>query len=273
MSRYRVAYLAYCIKCNFVFSVRIPSNSEILRNYVNYSRNKPLNSVTELRYRKLASDFKRYQNTKNWLDVGTGDGHMLSIALQQGWNVYGTELTDDAVIGCRSKGIMIHQGDLDTVPFEDGTFDIISFIEVLEHLNDPHRWISESCRLLRTGGLIYITTPNFNSLSRFLLKEYWSVIQYPEHLCYYTQKTLHNLLNEHGFKKKRFQTTGFSFSRFGHNSPTLLEYSIDDKVRSIAEKNLIVQYAKQLANTALNITHLGDTLKAWYINTSNKMKY
>ena len=55
--------------------------------------------------------------------------------------------------------------------------------------------------ILRDEGIIYVTTPNFNSLLRYKLKSNYNVITFPEHLSYYTPKTLARLFITNSFKK------------------------------------------------------------------------
>ena len=81
-------------------------------------------------------------------------------------------------------------------------FDIITSFEVVEHINNPKEEINNYNQILRKGGLFYCTTPNFNSLSRRILKAKWNTICYPEHLSYYTIKTLTKLLKDTNFHLK-----------------------------------------------------------------------
>ena len=91
---------------------------------------------------------------------------------------------------CRKKGISMHKGVLNTENYEEESFDIITSFEVIEHINNPIPELKNFYKLLRKGGLVYLTTPNFNSLLRYRLKSEYNVICYPEHLSYYTPKTL-----------------------------------------------------------------------------------
>ena len=83
----------------------------------------------------------------------------------------------------------------------EGDFDVIVSSETIEHINNPRQEISNIHQLLRKGGLLYVTTPNFNSYVRRFTKAQYDIIKYPEHLSYYTKKTLNKLLKQTGFKK------------------------------------------------------------------------
>lgn len=71
---------------------------------------------------------------------------------------------------------------------EYGQFDVIVSLEVIEHLPDPHYYIEKFEKLLRKGGALYMTTPNFNSLSRHILGSNWNNIVFPETLYVISQK-------------------------------------------------------------------------------------
>jgi 2-polyprenyl-3-methyl-5-hydroxy-6-metoxy-1,4-benzoquinol methylase len=132
--------------------------------------------------------------------VGCGIGYFLEEAKKRGWEVYGTEFTDEAIEICEAKGINMQKGVLSPEDFDPNSFDVITSFEVLEHINNPQEEITNFHKILRKGGLVYLTTPNFNSLLRYRLKSAYNVITYPEHLSYYTKRTIHRLFKNKGFK-------------------------------------------------------------------------
>ena len=94
---------------------------------------------------------------------------------------------------------MMHQGKLNPENYEPRSFDVIISIEVIEHINNPREEIQNFKSILRSGGGVYLTTPNFNAASRMVLKEKWNVLAFPEHLCYYTPKTIKHLFQLQNF--------------------------------------------------------------------------
>ena len=86
-------------------------------------------------------------------------------------------------------------------PITDKRFDLIIFTEAIEHINDQNAFLKHAINLLNPGGLIYMTTPNVNSLEKRILRSGWGMFVYPEHLSYYTPKTLSFLHTKHGFEK------------------------------------------------------------------------
>lgn len=266
LNRYAKDGLVECVDCHFVFSKWIPSIEELISHYGTYSRKDDISPITILRYKELIAGFEKYRINNNWLDVGCGNGHLLKTAKDSGWNVYGTEFTENALKICESKGINMHLGKLNPDNYNQA-FDIITSIEVIEHINDFHEELEKFKKLLRKGGFLYITTPNFNSISRFMLKELWSIIEYPEHLCYFNPSTLDRVLKEHGFKKLWLTTSGISISRLQHAFGKIeaqTAKSTEEKFRKKTEENQLFAFFKKSANTILNITGTGDALKALY---------
>lgn len=259
--------LVKCGSCSFVFSKKIPTSQELLAHYDQYRRNTKVSRITIKRYNELLDRFEEYRSTNNIMDIGCGDGYFLEVAAQRGWKVYGTEFTDEAVNVCKAKGINTNMGVLNPENYRGLSFDIITSFEVIEHINDPQPELAKITKLLRTNGLLYITTPNFNSISRYVLGPKWTVIQYPEHLSYYTSKTLNTFLLHNGFKKVKLEATGIDINRYKATAGPSTEIFSGENLRQKTESKTFYKYLKIIANWFLNLTLKGDNLKGSYIKT------
>lgn len=264
-------YLTKCRKCSFVFCKRIPTTQELLAVYKGYPRNHNISLITIKRYHELLDVFESYKKTNKILDIGCGDGYFLREAKNRGWQVYGTEYTDDAFEIGKQKGIIMHQGILDPENYNANEFDIITSFEVIEHINNPQPEIHNIKKILRPGGLFYVTTPNFNSVSRFLAKKAWNIICYPEHLSYYTTGSMNRFLKNEGFKKVKIETTGISLNRLkvsydikNQNTGSENKVSTDEGLRQKSETNFLFKTMKNSVNFVLNLFKIGDSLKGFY---------
>ncbi len=274
---YEKAWLARCSNCGMVFSTNNPSQTQLEEYYKGYGRNDYLSPITIKRYHEILDRFEGARKTNKLLDVGCGIGYFLEVAKSRGWDVYGTEFTDAAIQICEAKGIKMKKGVLDPSSFEPESFDVITSFEVIEHINTPRTEISNFSKLLRKGGLLYITTPNFNSLLRYNLKSSYNVISWPEHLSYYTPSSLNKLMRDHHLRKVFIQATGISITRFiTSQNPAPPQASTtegtefvsantqDEVLRNRFEKNLLLGFSKSLINRILTLTGKGDALKGLF---------
>jgi 2-polyprenyl-3-methyl-5-hydroxy-6-metoxy-1,4-benzoquinol methylase len=268
---YEKNHLSKCSNCGFVFCKKIPTQEELEKYYENYGSEHYLSPITISRYEELLDLFEKYRKNNTILDVGCGSGYFLEVAKKRGWQVYGTEFSDHQIKRCEEKGILMKQGEINADMFEREHFDIITSFEVLEHTNNPQQQIQQINKLLRQGGGLYLTTPNFNALYRFRLKGKYNVINYPEHLSYFTKKTLHRLFKSNGFKKLLLVSHGISVSRiktsFGNKQDYISPVSDDEKIRAAFEKNKFKKMIKRLLNSLFNLFGVGDKLKAMYIKS------
>jgi 2-polyprenyl-3-methyl-5-hydroxy-6-metoxy-1,4-benzoquinol methylase len=270
LKNYQKAYLCKCESCGHIFSKKKPTDDELEKHYEGYGRNDYLSPITIKRYNELLDKFEPYRKTNKLIDVGCGIGYFLEEAKKRGWEVYGTEYTDKAINICTEKGISIKKGVLNPVNYSSEMFDIITSFEVIEHINNPHIELSNFKSILRKGGLIYVTTPNFNSILRYRFKADYNIISYPEHLSYYTPKTLTNIFKRNDFEKIKTETTGFSLTRYktssGNSKQVFVSANSDDeKIRKRLESNWYFQLLKIVINKSLSFLGLGDHLKGWYI--------
>ncbi|MBS1681412.1 MAG: class I SAM-dependent methyltransferase [Bacteroidetes bacterium] len=266
MRGYEKDHIFLCLSCGFVFCQVKPSEEVLNKHYSQYPRARSIGEITLKRYDSLLDSFELYRKNNNMIDVGCGDGHFLAAAKKRGWNVFGTEFTQEAIEVCEGKGIRMTKGSMSEQLYSPGTFDIVTSFEVIEHINTPQSEAKIFNFILRQGGVAYVTTPNFNSISRNILGPKWNIIEYPEHLSYYTPKTLTRLFEQNNFKMVEISTTGISFDRF-HNSGSNqgnASLGADEQLRQKAENKIVFKMLKSVINHALNLTSKGDSLKALF---------
>jgi len=268
---YKNVELSQCSQCSFVFCTEIPSKEELVEFYTkNYDRTRYFSPITRKRYEELLDSFEKHRKTNKILDIGAGYGFFLEIAKEKGWDVYGTELSSEATEDCEKKGITMYAGELQDCTFEDESFDVIVSIECLEHLNNPNSYAEKAFQLLRTGGVFYLTTPNYNSYLRYRLGDKYDVIEYPNHLTYYTRKTLRKLFERNQFKTVKIQSTGMSITRLRtskgrSNQEYVSQTSDDEMIRYRIEKSRGLRLSKRIVNGILDVFKVGVSLKGIFI--------
>jgi len=126
----------------------------------------------------------------------------------------------------------------------------------------------DASRLLRPGGLFYLTTPNARSLNRWLLGAKWSIVCPPEHLTLWTAVGLRRLLVRSGLRDVRVRTEGFNPAevmarvRFGNSTSEVNRQSTGIALSQALSRTRSRRAFKRLANSILDLLGLGDTLKA-----------
>lgn len=146
----------------------------------------PLNTA---RQRELLGQWGEVVRGRRLLDVGCGEGHLVDTAIREGWDARGIDLATGAIDICRSLGLPCRVLDFFDASLDDERFDVIAMSELLEHVPQPGRFLARGASLLAPGGLLFATTPNFDSLTRRVVGARWSCI-HREHVAYFTEATL-----------------------------------------------------------------------------------
>jgi len=128
------------------------------------------------------------------LDVGTSCGANLEMLKRMGFqNVEGVDVEPSAIEMCSQKGLTVSLADAGReLPFADDSFDLIIATDILEHIDDDTIAMKDFIRILRPGGLLFVTVPAF----QFMLGRYER--EAIGHRRRYTKKGLHNLVGNLG---------------------------------------------------------------------------
>jgi SAM-dependent methyltransferase len=95
------------------------------------------------------------------LDVGCGTGANLEMLGRFG-EAHGVDVSTDALSFCRARGLEnVRHGAAEKLPYEDGSFDLVTGLDVVEHLDDDVAGLSEMRRVLRPGGRALLFVPAF----------------------------------------------------------------------------------------------------------------
>jgi 2-polyprenyl-3-methyl-5-hydroxy-6-metoxy-1,4-benzoquinol methylase len=153
---------------------------------------------------RVAQKVQRLLPAGRILDVGCGRGHFLTYLRRCGWQTCGIEFSEVAARHAREvHGLAVHVGDFLTVPLEAGSFDVVIFWHVLEHVQDAAAAIARAADLIREGGLLVVAVPNLSSLQAACTGRHWFHLDIPRHYTHFHRATLLRLLARHGFKAVR----------------------------------------------------------------------
>ena len=144
----------------------------------------------------------KIQNPKI-LDVGCGTGANLEMLANFG-TAEGVDVSDDALEFCKAKGLKAHKGLAEKLPFEDESFDVVTALDVVEHLDDDIAGLKEMHRILKKDGKMLIFVPAFMWL--------WGVQDdISNHRIRYTKKQIVERLNKAGFEIERATYANWTF--------------------------------------------------------------
>lgn len=142
------------------------------------------------------------------LDIGAGPGIALDVALRQDWETWGIEPNAWLCEQLTARGHRMLQGSFEShiaaLTTGETRFDIITLYEVLEHQPCPDEFLLACYDLLAPGGVLAVVVPNDYSpiqlaaKQRLGLQSYW--LAPPQHLFYFTPKTLQLCLRRCGFQ-------------------------------------------------------------------------
>ena len=134
------------------------------------------------------------------LDVGSGRGDLGVVLSEQGWDVTGLEPSEDACEEARERGVHTVRGTLTTTAEElpDG-YDAIVFQHSLEHVAEPAADLADARGLLRSGGLLLVSLPNFGSWQGRRFGARWYHLDLPRHRTHFSPRGLELLLRRQGF--------------------------------------------------------------------------
>jgi 2-polyprenyl-3-methyl-5-hydroxy-6-metoxy-1,4-benzoquinol methylase len=150
---------------------------------------------------RMVAKVARHVADGAWLDVGFGNGSLIFTADEFGYEAVGVDLRRDNVDGLKALGYEAYDMSLEKLD-QPGRFSVISMADVLEHMPFPKAGLEDARRLLRPGGLLFLSMPNLDSeLWRFLDRTrsnpFWGEL---EHYHNFGRKRLTALLAEHGFR-------------------------------------------------------------------------
>ncbi len=147
---------------------------------------------------------KTAESSPRLLDVGAATGLLLVEARRRGWEPHAVEINDYAVEVLRERigPDRVHAGPLTTCEFPDGSFDAITMTDLLEHVLDIDAALTQARRLLRPGGVLCITTPDADSMSRRLMGRRWLHLK-AEHVVCFSRQGVRIALDRSGFDAVR----------------------------------------------------------------------
>ncbi len=254
-----------CIACDLIFKINIESYDKVLSSYRNGYFNKHSTDQLEGKRKRIffhiLNLIERKREVGRLLDVGTGCGFFIVAAKNRGWGVNGIEPSIQSIeVAKQINGLEVFNGTLREY-CGNGLFDVVTFINVLDHSTEPWKEIERANHLLEPGGIIYIRFPNgflhsriyqfaltfglANKLHKFLIFHQFS----------FTPRYIMRLLSDLGFTEITFLNSPLTE---GDPNNLFLSQIFANYIKKIlflsARATRILSYGKILLGTSMEIT-------------------
>jgi len=191
-------------------------------------------------------------------EVGFGSGSFLLEARDRGWGVTGIDASEENSRKIeRDKGISFDKGNFGSyVPTKNST-DMVALWDVIEHATDPKAFVQKAYDMLVPGGLLMLTTPNIGGLLNKIAELFYRVssgridfavkkLYVLEHVSYFNQKTLSQLVQEVGFSVDKVLFTETDLERYQFSPFLKLVLRVFFGVaRILRMQNRIILFAKK----------------------------
>ena len=166
------------------------------------------------RVRRFTRDLPAGSVGRSVLDFGSGSGEFLELAKSLGWEGYGLDLDRKAVETARRRGVSCQVGGVQELEQLDKSFDYITLSHVIEHVHNPLDLLRACRATLNTEGVLWIETPNIDSLGHQRFGSNWRGLEPPRHLILFNPSSLNQILIEAGFSDIEFIESVFPLEVF-----------------------------------------------------------
>jgi 2-polyprenyl-3-methyl-5-hydroxy-6-metoxy-1,4-benzoquinol methylase len=209
-------WIARCGGCGFVQLERRPTADELSAVYTETYFKKARYHLDEAarREQERRIDLIKSQRVRpgaRVLDVGCAAGDFV-IAAERTYAVWGIDPSPHAIATAKNRhpaaAERLHVGGAGDAPVPDNSFDAVTLWDVVEHLDDPVTVLRAASAKLKPGGLLFLSTPNVDTVVAKLMGPRWAFMTPPEHIGFYSRATLQALLGRCGFLETDWRTCG-----------------------------------------------------------------
>lgn len=165
--------------------------------YASYGATEP---VLRAEFRRTLARLARHAPSGRLVEIGCAYGVLLDEARAR-WDVFGVEVSEAAAARARARGLDVVTGEPTAELLrERGPFDAAVMLDVIEHLAAPERALYALAGATRPGAALVVTTGDFGSIPARALGARWRLLTPPQHLHFFTRRSLEALLWRTGFE-------------------------------------------------------------------------
>jgi cyclopropane fatty-acyl-phospholipid synthase-like methyltransferase len=203
--------LMECQKCEFCFTKEIPIDPDFFPARYDIQFDPAAEAQNNFKEHILEQSFnllkKHGRTSGELLDIGCFAGILMRYSEKLGFNSNGVELNPTmADYSKEVLGLNVYKGTILSFPCEEEKYDVITLIDVLEHLLEPREILEKCFKILKPGGQILIKVPNCHpQIFKQTIANKTGISDVGMfgafgHINHFSQKSLNNILTEVGFK-------------------------------------------------------------------------
>lgn len=204
--------LLQCRECTFAFTKEIPTSPTFFQNRYDNTWFDTEQEITAIRKNLILEDLfgtlAKYGCSKGkLLDIGSFAGQLLRYSETKGFTPHGAELNPKMATFTKDKlGYDVFLGEFQTLSLENQNFDVITIVDVLEHLQNPKGVLKNIASGLKPGGYLFIKVPNptmqivKQNIANLLRISKEGVFAHFGHLNHFTLKSLKRALLDVGLE-------------------------------------------------------------------------
>eukprot|EP00435_Cladocopium_sp_Y103_P077042 s1_g781.t1 len=224
-----------------VFQKDLPSVEEMeefVQQHYKDGLYKAYNAAKPLKYetgRRRLDEISAYGlKGQRYLDVGCATGIFLEVAQDQGFDVTGIELSEEAsLLASDAVKNKIVVADVNNHVREAAVqYDLVTAYDIIEHVQDPREFVRDLKGALAPGGVLALATPDTDHYLRWLMGRSWPMLQPMQHTFMFSEAGIKELLEDAGFRDvqvsaaKKVLTLEYLFEQVGDPSPTLGKFLV-----------------------------------------------
>lgn len=218
--------LKRCGSCGVLLSDPFPSEEETRRAnraYYEAEEHPQLESARQRLYERVIAQIEKIRGGKKGkiLDVGCGGGHFMKLAADRGWQVFGVEHAP-GLRGWAENQFHLKRvaEDLASLREEEGSFDAVVFLDMLDETTQPAEFLRQAYLYLRSGGVVVVRVRNglfqawlwrLTGSRSFVFKPLLQKEAYVLRPLNFTARSLRRILEKHPWRDLKVTNSTLTF--------------------------------------------------------------